>query len=113
MVTIRVIGGTPEGSGFLCRTCTRPHIITGFRATEEDVFCRYFYIERQIRFPVRECSFYEDMRLASREAMEEIAWILKSTTTKPRQSVGFVGRTHLNECQEEELPAAEHQTKQD
>ena len=114
MVTIRVIGGTPEGSGFLCRTCNRAHIITGFRATEEDVFCRYFYIERQIRFPVRECSFYEDKRLASREAMEEIAWILRSTTTKPLQSVGFVGREQLEENQDEGvLPAAKHKSKEE
>jgi len=43
MVTIRVKGGIPEGCESLCRTCTRGHIITGFRATEEEVFCRTFY----------------------------------------------------------------------
>jgi hypothetical protein len=114
MVKIRVIDGTPEGTEFLCRTCTRAHIIKGFCATEEEVFCRYFYLERQIRFPVRECSFYEDKRLSSLGAMEEIAWILKSTTTKPLQNVGFVGRTQNEECQEEEqLPAAEHKSKRE
>ena len=66
-------GGTPEGCESLCRTCTRGHIITGFRATEEEVFCRIFYIEREIRFPVRECTFYEDRRLASKEDMEKAA----------------------------------------
>jgi len=33
---------------------------------EEEVYCRTFYIEREIRFAVRECTFYEDKRLASK-----------------------------------------------
>jgi len=101
MVTVRVKGGTPEGCESLCRTCTRGHIITGFRATEEEVFCRYFYIEREIRFPVRECTFYEDKRLASKEAMEEIAWTLRSTTTKPNQNLGFVNAAQFQEVESE------------
>ena len=101
MVTIRVKGGIPPGCESLCRTCTRGHIITGFRATEEEVFCRTFYIEREIRFPVRECTFYEDRRLASKEDMEEIAWKLRSTTTKPNQSLGFVSAAQLQEIESE------------
>jgi hypothetical protein len=97
MVTIRVKGGIPEGYESLCRTCMRGHIITGFRATEEEVFCRSFYIEREIRFPVRNCTFYEDKRLASKEDMEEIAWRLRSTMTKPNQSLGFVSAAQLEE----------------
>jgi hypothetical protein len=106
MVTIRVKGGTPEGCESLCRTCTRGHIITGFRATEEEVFCRTFYIEREIRFPVRECTFYEDKRLASKEDMEEIAWRLRSTTTKPNQSLGFVSAAQLQETESEAAKVA-------
>jgi hypothetical protein len=101
MVTIRVKGGTPQGTETLCRTCARGHIISGFRATEEEVFCRTFYIEREIRFPVRECTFYEDRRLASKEDMEEIAWRLRSTTTKPNQSLGFVSAAQLQEIEPE------------
>lgn len=88
MVTIRVKGGTPSGADSLCRTCTRGHVIKGFGETEEEVFCRFFYIEREIRFPVSECAFYEDKRIASLTAMEEIAWFL--TTRKAGRSVGFV-----------------------
>lgn len=106
MVTIRVKRGTPEGCESLCRTCTRGHIITGFRATEEEVFCRTFYIEREIRFPVRECTFYEDKRLASKEDMEEIAWRLRSTTTKPNQSLGFVSAAQLQEVESEAAKVA-------
>lgn len=115
MVTIRVKEGTPEGCESLCRTCTRGHIITGFRATEEEVFCRTFYIEREIRFPVRECTFYEDRRLASKEDMEEIAWRLRSTTTKPSQSLGFVSAAQLQEIESEDTeiaPAASDEPKQ-
>src|ERR1700745_2553039 len=99
MVTIRVQGGTPEASESLCRTCSRGHVITGFRASEQEVYCRTFYIEREIRFPVRECTFYEDRRLASKEDMEEIAWKLRSTTTKPNQSLGFVSAAQLQEIE--------------
>jgi hypothetical protein len=114
MVTIRVKAGTPEGCESSCRTCTRGHIINGFRATEEEVFCRTFYIEREIRFPVRECTFYQDKRLASKEDMEEIAWRLRSTMTKPKQSLGFVGAAQLQEIESEDpenAPAASDETK--
>jgi hypothetical protein len=96
-------GGTPEGYESLCKTCTRGHIISGFRATEEEVFCRTFYIEREIRFPVRECTFYEDRRLASKEDMEEIAWHLRSTTGKPTPNVGFVNGVAFRTLESEDL----------
>jgi hypothetical protein len=102
MVTITIKGGTPEGYESLCKTCTRGHIISGFRATEEEVFCRTFYIEREIRFPVRECTFYEDRRLASKEDMEEIAWRLRSTTGKPTRNFGFVSGANLSELESED-----------
>lgn len=101
MVTIKIKAGTPEGYESLGRTCTRGHIISGFRATEEEVFCRTFYIEREIHFPVRECTFYEDRRLASKEDMEEIAWHLRSTTTKPNHNVGFVSGARPREIENE------------
>jgi hypothetical protein len=90
MVKVTVKGGTPEGCESLCRSCARGHIITGFRASEEEVFCRTFYIEREIHFPVRECTFYEDKRLATKTEMEEIAWHLRSTNGKPLRNLGFV-----------------------
>jgi hypothetical protein len=114
MVTITIKGGTPEGYESLCKTCMRGHIISGFRATEEEVFCRTFYIEREIRFPVRECTFYEDKRLASKEDMEEIAWRLRSTNGKPTRNVGFVSGANFRERESEDpgiLPAANDSTE--
>lgn len=105
MVTIRVKGGTPSGTDSLCRTCSRGHVIKGFRATEEEVFCRYFYIEREIRFAVSECTFYEDRRLASKTEMEEIAWYL--TTRKAGRAVGFISADKFREEREAAAPANE------
>ena len=104
MVTVRVKNGTPEGCESLCRTCTRGHIISGFRAIEEEVYCRTFFIEREIRFPVRECTFYEDRRLASKEDMEQIAWNLRTTNGKPTR-VGFVSAETLALGKESPAPA--------
>lgn len=99
MVTIKVKGGTPQGCDSLCRTCSYGHLIKGFRATEEEVFCRYFYLEREIHFPVSECTFYEDRRLASKREMEEIAWVLR--TDMPRRRVGFISPEQLREIEAE------------
>ena len=111
MVTIKVKGGTPQGSDTLCRTCSYGHIIKGFRATEEEVYCRYFYLEREIHFPVSACTFYEDRRLASKREMEEIAWVLR--TDMPRRRVGFISPEQLRalEAQAAVLPAASDETK--
>ena len=111
MVTIKVKGGTPRGSDTLCQTCSYGHIIKGFRATEEEVYCRYFYLEREILFPVSECTFYEDRRLASKREMEEIAWILR--TDMPRRRVGFISPEQLRALEAEAavLPAASDEPK--
>jgi hypothetical protein len=101
MVAIAVKGGTPGGCESLCKTCAQGHIITGFRASEIEVYCRTFYIEREIRFPVRECTFYEDKRLAKKHEMEEIAWHLRSTNGKPMRNVGFAGSTKVQEIGDE------------
>ena len=98
MVTIKVKGGTPSGAETLCRTCSRGHIIKGYRATEEEVYCRQFYIEREIRFVVSECTFYEDRRLASKSEMEDIAWFL--TTRKAGRAVGFISAAQFRAEQE-------------
>ena len=98
MVTIEVKGGTPQSSDSLCQTCSRGHVIKGFRVTEEQIFCRFFYIEREIRFPVSSCTFYEDRRLASKSEIEEIAWFL--TTRKSGRAVGFVSASQFREIQE-------------
>lgn len=98
MITIKVTGAIPSAGSSLCRTCSHGHVIKGFRATEEEVFCRFFFLERRIHFAVSECTFYEDRRLASKAEMEEIAWFL--TTRKPGRTVGFVSAAQFRAGQE-------------
>ena len=116
MVAIKVKGGTPEGCESLCKTCSQGHIITGFSVSEEEVFCRIFFVERQIHFPVRQCTFYEDRRLANRRDMEEIAWQLRTTSTKPTLNIGFGGGAETQEPENEDAeilpPAADEATLQ-
>ncbi len=100
MGNIQIKGGTPRQTGTLCRTCRHGHIIRGFSASEEDVFCHIFYPDRRITFAVFECSEYEDKRLASKKEMEEIAWFL--TTRKSGRSVGFVSAARFHELELEE-----------
>lgn len=112
MVSIKV-KGTPESCESLCHSCSRGHIIRGFRATELEVFCRTFYIEREIPFPVRECTFYEDRRLASKEDMQDIAWNLRSTTARPTPRLGFANAERETDSSENQelLPVASKESK--
>ena len=100
MVTVRVKGGTPRITDTLCRTCRFAHIIKGFAASQEEVFCRMFYLERLIPNAVFECTMYEDKPMASRREMEDIAWFL--TTRKSGRSVGFVSSAEFRQLELEE-----------
>jgi len=60
MVKVTVNRRNPEGCESLCRSCACGHIITGFRASEEEVFAGLSFIEPEIHFPVRACTFYQD-----------------------------------------------------
>jgi hypothetical protein len=111
MVKIRVLGGTLEGSDSLCKSCTRGHVIEGFRLAEEVVYCRTFYIECEIPFPVRECTFYEDRRVASKEDMEEIAWRLR--TLNPSRQIGFVSAAPFRQIQEDAVECADASSDRD
>jgi|SRR5579871_1052424 len=103
MGIFQVKGGTPSGTETLCRLCSHGHVIKGFRLMEEEIYCRSFYIERKIPFAVRECSFFEDKRIASKSDMEEIAWSL--TTRKAGRSVGFVTAAKFRDDEEQEEAA--------
>jgi len=111
MVKIRVLGGTPEESGSLCMTCTHGHVIKGFRATEELTYCRFFFVEREILFCVRECTFYEDRRLACKKDMEEIAWHLR--TFSPTRHVGFISAASIRQIDREAAEAIKTEANPD
>jgi hypothetical protein len=107
MVTIKVKDGTPEGTQTLCVTCRWAHIVKGFRASEEEISCRYLADDRRVRFAVSKCSSYDDRRIPSKRDMEQIAWIL--LTKKAGRTIGFVTAKQFWEIEGDDaeiIPAA-------
>lgn len=110
MVKIQIKDGTPLNAEILCRTCTYAQVIKGFSASHEMFYCDYGYPKHRLPFPVRECTHYEDKRLANKKEMEEIAWFL--TTRKSGRSVGFVsaGKFQELELEAEEASATKNES---
>ena len=112
MVTIKVKDGTPHGSGTLCSTCRWAHIVKGYSASEKEVFCTRLYPDRRLPFPVSQCTTYDDKRIASKQDMEKIAWILITKTAG--RSIGFVTAAQFRQIEGEDaeiLPAASIEPK--
>lgn len=107
MVTIKVKGGTPEGSESLCRTCRWAHIVKGFSASQEQIRCCWLAHNPPVQFPVSQCSSYDDKRLPSKCDMEKIAWVL--LTKKAGRTIGFVSAKQFRQIEGEDaeiIPAA-------
>jgi hypothetical protein len=64
------------------------HIERGYRESEEMVICRLTYPDHRVRFRVRQCSGYVEIKRQSLECMERIAWTVMAKGTKRR--TGFV-----------------------
>jgi hypothetical protein len=94
---VKIQGGTVKhGEPTLCQTCRHATIVRGPRLEDEIVECGRFYSNRgRIVFPVVSCSGYSDRRQASLREMEEIAWVLRSDTS--RGTVGFVRSSKLTD----------------
>lgn len=92
---IQVRGGTVDhGQRSLCESCRWATVVRGPRVGDEIVECgRLSYRNQRVPFPVTSCSDYDDRRLPTLRAMEEIAWILKSDPS--RHQVGFVRSSKL------------------
>jgi hypothetical protein len=111
MVTIKVKGGTPQGSESLCRTCRWAHIVKGFSASQEQIRCGWIKGHPSVPFPVSECSSYDDKRLPSKWDMEKIAWIL--LTKKAGRTIGFVSAKQFRQIEGDDaeiIPAASGST---
>lgn len=100
MVTIRVKGGTAEEGTTLCVTCAWGVVRKGYRAAEEEIFCRIVMPNGRVPFPVRECSAYEDRRVPSLYFMEKTAWVLLTKTAG--RSIGFVTVDKFREIEGED-----------
>lgn len=107
MVTIKVKDGTPQGSDTICTTCRWAHIVKGYSASQREVLCMRLYPDRPVKFPVAHCSAYDDKRIASKQDMEKIAWIL--LTKKAGRTIGFVTAAQFRQIEGDDaeiIPAA-------
>jgi hypothetical protein len=110
MVTVKIRGGTPEGAQSLCVTCRWAHIAKGFADSQQVTYCNGVRPSIPVRFPVSQCSSYDDRRVASKWDMEKIAWIL--LTKKAGRSIGFVTAKQFREIEGEDaeiIPVAQSQ----
>ena len=64
-------------------------LVKGYRESERLVVCQAMWPERQVLFPVQECSGYVSKGRQRLRDMEEIAWIL--VPRGPKRKAGFVG----------------------
>ena len=113
MVTIRVKGGTPEAGVSLCVSCSWGVVRKGYRAAEEEVFCRMIEPNARVPYTVRECSAYSDRRIPSLYFMEKTAWVL--LTKKAGRAIGFVTSEEFRKIEGEDaeiVPTPSSETKQ-
>ena len=75
-------------SDSLCVTCRRGHIQKGFLESQESAFCTAAEPVRAIPFPVRECTDYDDRRIAPLWEMKEYALIL--IPSQSNKAAGFI-----------------------
>jgi len=87
-MSVNIKNGTPTHGPSLCDTCFRSLVVKGYRESEKVVICQATWPEKQLLFPVRECSTYEDKGRQTLRQMEEIAWTL--TPRGPKRQAGFV-----------------------
>jgi hypothetical protein len=112
MVTIKVKDGTPQGAETLCVTCRWAHIVKGFKVSQEEIHCGWLRRNPPVKFPVSQCSTYDDKRLPSKCDMEKIAWIL--LTKKTGRTIGFVTAKQFREIEGDDaeiIPAASVEPK--
>jgi hypothetical protein len=83
----------PRREESLCNSCRNAKIVRGHAASHEICACNEFHLEREIRFPVSECSAYDDKRRPALYHMERIAWIL--VTKKAGREAGFISAKEL------------------
>lgn len=59
MITLKLTAPPrPMERKSLCAMCVYAHIVRGYTAGEELIFCGYSFPAREVLFPVRECTDY-------------------------------------------------------
>lgn len=69
-MSFNVKNGTPMHGPSLCETCTRAHIVKGYRESEILMLCRAMWEpQRIVTFAVRECSSYVEKNASTLDEM--------------------------------------------
>jgi hypothetical protein len=80
-MSFTIKNGTPVGNESRCKTCMHVHMQTGFRESEELIFCNYGNL-RIVPFPVKDCTDYQNRTMPTWEQMEKLALDVKSAPNK-------------------------------
>jgi hypothetical protein len=84
---IKIHGGTARGSDPpLCLSCRYASIAAGASASAQIIHCSR--LDSRIHFPVLSCTRYLHHQHPSLYDLEDIAWILRTDTSRNR--IGFV-----------------------
>jgi hypothetical protein len=62
LVPAAAVATVPVPRPSLCACCLYAHIVRGYEPGEAMIFCGYAYPQREIAFPVRECTDYRPKR---------------------------------------------------
>ena len=100
-MSVKVKGGTPVYGPSLCETCERALTVKGYRENEKLVVCQAMWPEREVKFPVQECSGYASKGRESLDEMKKIAWMLQPRG--PKRQAGFVAPSHDDDKDESEI----------
>jgi hypothetical protein len=92
VMSLNVKGGTPVYGPSLCETCERALTVKGYRENEKIVVCQAMWPEREVKFPVQECSSYTSKGRESLYEMKKIAWMLQPRG--PKRQAGFIAPSH-------------------
>jgi hypothetical protein len=87
-MSVHIKKDTPMHRSSLCETCTRAHIVQGYRESETFVVCHATCPEVRVTFAVRECSSYVNKIRNTLNEMERIAWTLAPRGSK--RQAGFI-----------------------
>jgi hypothetical protein len=100
-LVVNIRNATPKGNTPLCETCSWAHIQYGFAESEQSVQCNYGWdFLREVPFPVRACTNYNNRTLPDMAAMEKLAWKLEFR--RSAHPLGFSTKPVLVKPEEEE-----------
>jgi hypothetical protein len=88
----------------LCRACYWAHIQTGFRESEEAVYCCFSTL-RRLPFKVADCTDFSNRNVPTRDHMEKLALIIPTRPASKRtgfSNVGFAGNEPTEATEETE-----------